>query len=286
MERFMLSREFHERVETAGGFIRFQRSRKEWAAEAAARFVLSPEQMRIEECSQAVWPWNQALLDRLGPLLSTRILHLGSALGEFSVYLAQRGANVTAVDSCLQAVEISRQIASYNGVDINFIHADLRKDVVHPESIDRVVGISVLHHWSRPDVQEILAAAARALRPGASALFIEGVEDSKVFSAVQNLFPAGRRSDKAYRPSILFRSAWRQWLLRQEERDLSTREFIQAAYLFREVTVRGFGLLARLERLTTRKDVSRHLRILDAHLLDALPSLRRYARTLMVEYVR
>ncbi len=54
-----------------------------------------------------------------------KVLDLGCGAGVISVYLAARGFEVTAVDFIPKALEMARKRAEANGVDINFVAADL-----------------------------------------------------------------------------------------------------------------------------------------------------------------
>src|SRR5262245_60430434 len=76
-------------------------------------------------------PWHR---DRPPPLLERvvargarkgRALDIGCGSGSFSVYLAESGYDVTAVDFAAGAVEMTRRAAERAGVTIDVQHADI-----------------------------------------------------------------------------------------------------------------------------------------------------------------
>jgi SAM-dependent methyltransferase len=54
-----------------------------------------------------------------------KVLSLAEGEGRNAVFLARQGYSVTAVDSSLVGIGKGRKLASYHGVDVEFIHADL-----------------------------------------------------------------------------------------------------------------------------------------------------------------
>src|SRR5438094_148859 len=64
------------------------------------------------------------MLAMLGDVSGKNILDLGCGEGGYARELARRGANVTAVDGSARLIEIARQRASAEGVDIRFVHAN------------------------------------------------------------------------------------------------------------------------------------------------------------------
>jgi 2-polyprenyl-3-methyl-5-hydroxy-6-metoxy-1,4-benzoquinol methylase len=281
----MDSREFAARIERRGGLVALQYSRKQWANQALELLETRPAELLVDASPERIWPWNAVLLRELGPLKGKRVLHLGAALGKFSVYMAKQGADVFALEPCAEAIDAARRIARLNEVNVRFAVGDGTDLVSEASSFDWVVGLSTMHHCSKPDVQAILATSSRALVPGGKALFVEGVENSTVFSFVQNLFPAGdgRRSER--RPSMLSRTAWRAYVSSLEERDLSLDEFVRGKRWYESLFFHHFGLLSRLDRIVGSPDWISRIRRWDEQLLE-LPWLAKYCRTLMAVYVR
>ena len=141
------------------------------------------------------------IMTLLGPLEGKRILELGCGFGRFSVFLAQQGAKVTGVDIGPDLVAASKALANVNHVDCEFQTAKPLSLPFEAETYHVVIGMAVRHHLSKPDVSRALSEAYRVLKKAGMAVFIESVENSKLFDFIQNLFPAGRRGSRWYRPS-------------------------------------------------------------------------------------
>lgn len=89
----------------------------------------------------------------LEQLTNKRILDIGSSLGFFSFFLADRGAIVEGWDWSVDNCEATRLIQSLNGVEnANFKVKELNLDTVQtiqPGSFDAVLVLSVFHHIIR-----------------------------------------------------------------------------------------------------------------------------------------
>ncbi|HEV2712188.1 MAG TPA: class I SAM-dependent methyltransferase [Gaiellaceae bacterium] len=225
------------------------------------------------------------LMARLGSLPERAILEIGCGRGKFSVFVAKQGAVVKAVDISEKSIEAARLVAEVNDVECTFVHASATALPFDDDRFDRVVGIAVLHHLPQPsDVANTLREAHRVLRPDGRALFVEPIENSRIFDFIQNLIPRGGGDRGDYRPSILQRRAWAQYRRESDERRLTERELVDAGSIFGTVAIVGhYGLLARLWRILGRRWRTR-LETLDAVLLRTIPPLRYLARDVLVEY--
>lgn len=56
-----------------------------------------------------------------------KVLSLAEGEGRNAVFLAKQGYSVTAVDSSLTGIEKGKRLAQENGVDVEFIHADINE---------------------------------------------------------------------------------------------------------------------------------------------------------------
>lgn len=276
------------RMDSHGGLRDLQFSRRVEAQRTEVFLSRDPQQFIVRDSPEAEKPWGQALLKSLGNIHGQRILQLGCSLGQFAVYLAQQGAHVTAADACPEALLVARRIAEINSVQICFQQASPDQVAVPPGTMDLVFALPTLHHLSRPDVQAAFRITHAALRRDGRAVFVEGVESSPLFSFLQNLIPVGSPTEKKYRPSILFRKQWRQWIVRQEERDMHLSEFYDGARLFQRMRLHPIGLMSRLDRfaILRRRRLLQLIEEVDAAALTRFPSLCRYARTMLVEYVK
>jgi ubiquinone/menaquinone biosynthesis C-methylase UbiE len=224
------------------------------------------------------------LLRLLEPLQGKKILELGCGWGHSAVFLARKGARVTGVDIGPDLIAASKALAKVNDVECEFQTVNIVKLMFPPGSFDAVIGITILHHLSKPDVAQALAEVARVLSANGSAIFIEPVENSKAFDFIQNLLPAGQKGSGWYRPSILQRKGWNEYLLSRDNRVLTTKELIaEGKKNFRSVRISPYGFLVRLERIIGAKH-RRRLQKLDAVLFKICPPLEYLSQTVLVEY--
>lgn len=70
-----------------------------------------------------------------------RVLSLGEGEGRNAVWLAQRGLQVTAVDSSAVGLDKARRLAQERGVEIETRHVDLSDFPIEPEAWDGIVSI-------------------------------------------------------------------------------------------------------------------------------------------------
>jgi ubiquinone/menaquinone biosynthesis C-methylase UbiE len=103
-----------------------------------------------------------------------RVLDIGCGTGGVSLLAAEvvgREGSVLGVDRGEQALAAARANAEERGLaNVDFVRAEV--DTLNDSSrFDALVGRFVLMHQPRP--AEVLAAAARALRPGGRAVFVE-----------------------------------------------------------------------------------------------------------------
>lgn len=229
-------------------------------------------------------PRQSDLVAAMRDVRGKRILEYGSGRGRFTVALAKMGALVTGIDLGPDLVELSRRTAAVNDVVCEFVAGSVEKLPFEDGVFDFVVGSAVLHHLSQEAVGSALGEAYRVLTPEGVALFCEPVENSRIFDAVQNLFPAGRPGTTQYRPSMLQRSRWRAYLETVDDRALSDAELTAARGLFREVDFEYRGLLVRLVRLWPDRKLRELLERADVYLTDRRSPVRRLSQSAIVTY--
>lgn len=228
----------------------------------------------------AEWPALSALLS---PLAGRRVVELGCGNGKLAVWMAKQGAAVTAIDIGPALVHAGRTLAAANGVAVDFRQGSVTGLQLPSASFDLAVGLSVLHHLTPSGVRAALREARRVLAPGGVAVFVEPVEDSPAFAALQNLIPVPAYGGGRPRPSSLDRKAWREYVESLDDRDLTTAELRDAATAagFTRVSVRHHGLLFRLHRLLPLRCRGPLMRL--DRLLLRFPPLRRFAQTALLE---
>ena len=167
--------------------------------DAPERFIIDPAKLPRQQLD---------LVAALPNIEKKEILEFGSGRGEFSVALAKLGGVVTGIDIGEDLTKLATRVAAVNGVECRFIVGCIDKLPFGDGSFDYVVGKAILHHLPRMGVVDAVREACRVLRPGGMALFVEPIENSKLFDLLQNLFPVGQSGTPQYRPSMLQRARW------------------------------------------------------------------------------
>jgi len=224
------------------------------------------------------------IITSLGDLRGIRVLELGSGRGEFSVALAQKGASVVGVDVGEDLVRLGRRVAELNNVDCEFVCASIDDLGLDDQSFDFVVGNAILHHLSVEGVVDSIREVKRVLKPGGKAMFFEPIENSKIFDFIQNLFPAGVPGTRIYRPSILRRQLWRDYLNRSDDRPMTNKELINARGKFEGVEFTYYGLVIRLYRLFRNSTFRRFLVLIDKALTHKFSPVKKLSRSVIVTY--
>jgi 2-polyprenyl-3-methyl-5-hydroxy-6-metoxy-1,4-benzoquinol methylase len=140
-------------------------------------------------------PENRFILARMGNLEGLRVLDLGSGLGESAVYFALRGAQVTATDispaMCRKATELARA----HGTTIEALATPAERLDVEPGSYDVVYGANLLHHVQ--DIDVVLGAVKRALKPGGRCFFWDPLAYNPVINVYRRMATEVRSDDEA-----------------------------------------------------------------------------------------
>lgn len=84
---------------------------------------------------------NNFLTENFNSILKGKILSLAEGEGRNAVFLAKQGYSVTAVDSSLVGINKGRKLAKSNGVNVEFIHADLIEYDLGVNQWDGVISI-------------------------------------------------------------------------------------------------------------------------------------------------
>lgn len=122
-------------------------------------------------------PWHQPEPPRLlASAIAARAapgsaLDLGCGAGSYSIYLAQRGYGVTAVDFMPQAVEMARRRARDAGVDVTVVQADVTQ-FHHPGAFDLILDVGCLHGLSDQLRPAYLQQIRRWLAPGGDFILV------------------------------------------------------------------------------------------------------------------
>jgi ubiquinone/menaquinone biosynthesis C-methylase UbiE len=108
-----------------------------------------------------------------------RVLDCGAGLGHLAVWLAMKGAHVTAIDVSPKSLEVLSKRALHHGVSQNIASRLLPIEQIDYESasFDLAVGEFILHHVM---LDKCMPQIRRVLRPGGKALFLETSAANKV----------------------------------------------------------------------------------------------------------
>jgi SAM-dependent methyltransferase len=250
-----------------------------WAAE------VDPDRLdpaRVASCPTT--PETLRALEALGDPAGRTILDLGCGYGELSVWLALKGAAVTARDISPAMIDVTRRLARRFGVEDRLtFSAGPGESLPYPDgAFDAVFGHDVLHHL---DLRAALAEIRRVLRPGGSAVFAEPLGHNPILNRFRELSPETRTPD---------------------ERPLLFSDLPALAEGFASIRHREFHLLTMAifvwfrwgERLDPNKvrywkrlieEAGRYrrafacLHALDRALFAVLPPARRWARMTVIE---
>jgi tellurite methyltransferase len=124
-------------------------------------------------------PFEEAVI----PFLQGSVLDLGCGLGNLSLAAARRGAHVTALDACPDAVADLNRRAREAGLDVTAQAMDLRS--WRPAALyDAVASIGLFMFFASADARSALAALRGAVGPGgivAVNVLVEGTTYLEMF---------------------------------------------------------------------------------------------------------
>ncbi|MHB1134557.1 MAG: class I SAM-dependent methyltransferase [Chloroflexota bacterium] len=202
----------------------------------------------------------------LGPLAGLRTLEIGPGLGHTTLWLAQRGAEVTAIDISRSSLGKVGERLSAAGQAAHLVQSPGENLPLADGSFDLAFVECVLMHT---DWRRTVAECARVLRPGGRALFIEPLRHHPLVA----LYRATVSSFKATQPHFL---SW--WDFDEIGRHFQGGER-RAFYFFSPGTL-------PLRGTPIDRWLRAPLQAFDRALLDHLPPLRPFAWYLAACYQR
>jgi len=119
-------------------------------------------------------PWNsetppEALVELVesGRVKPGKAIDLGCGAGNYAIYLAGRGFEVTGIDNSPTAIRIARENANQKGVTVNFLVADVLGNLDEvKENFDFAYDWELLHHIFPEKRKKYVENVRRILNPG------------------------------------------------------------------------------------------------------------------------
>lgn len=136
------------------------------------------------------------------------VLEIGCGDNAEAWELAERGLSVTAIDISPVAVEAARARAESEGRSgLQFAEMNAEALTFPDDSFDAVIGSGILHHL---DLELGVPEAARVLRPGGVAVFLEPLGLNPALRAYRRVTPGERTPDEhpLLRADLRFLERW------------------------------------------------------------------------------
>ncbi len=109
---------------------------------------------------------NPIVASELGDIKGKKVLHLQCNTGADTIYLAQKGAQITGVDIVEENIECAKKLAKSANVDVRFIASDILKLLkVHQEQYDLIITTDGVLGWI-PDLTKWGEVVSTLLKPG------------------------------------------------------------------------------------------------------------------------
>jgi cyclopropane fatty-acyl-phospholipid synthase-like methyltransferase len=134
-------------------------------------------------------PWNlekppkilRELIEE-GKIKPCKAIELGCGIGNYVMYLAGKGFDVTGVDFSETAIEIARNTAGQRGIRCTFVAADVLSDIHEiSTSFDFVFDWELLHHIFPEERERYIKNVHRLMNPRGYYLSVCFSEESEQF---------------------------------------------------------------------------------------------------------
>jgi 2-polyprenyl-3-methyl-5-hydroxy-6-metoxy-1,4-benzoquinol methylase len=146
------------------------------ASDSEGGFFMIKDQMEkiYRNMPLAKIPWNmETAPEILQDLVSTqklrpcKVIEFGCGVGNYAIYLASQGFEVTGIDISKTAIKIAKDSASQKGLPCKFIIADVLGDMTNVKGLfDFAYDWELLHHIFPPDRERYIHNVYRLIKPG------------------------------------------------------------------------------------------------------------------------
>lgn len=116
-------------------------------------------------------PRRKNMLELIGDVKGKEILEIGCGNGELSVLLAKDGGNVTSVDISEEAVDHTKKLAEFNGVNLEVYKMDVMDIGSLHKKYDLIVGSYILHHIE--PFEKLVEVLYECMKDNGKGVFIE-----------------------------------------------------------------------------------------------------------------
>ncbi len=130
-------------------FDTFAKDYDEWYSSKLGFFVDTVEKQLIEELAE--------------PKKEQQVLDIGAGTGNYSLWLARKGLNVTAIDQSVEMMKYAKEKAENEGLTIKWMLEDAHILPFENEQFDLVISITAIEFMDQP--QKVLMEAMRVLKP-------------------------------------------------------------------------------------------------------------------------
>jgi SAM-dependent methyltransferase len=238
-------------------------------ASCEGRLEIDARMLEKYAAPRQLWDWRQLGGCLLGNIAGKSVLEVGCGIGEEAVYLAQLGAEVTAIDISEVGIRITRKRAEFNrlGDRVTAQVMSATPTDFAPETFDVVHGIGILHHVG---LEEGLMETRRVLKPGGTGLFLEPMGNSPLVEGLKK--------------RIMRRWGHRLGLgeVTENEENLRYRDLVKYRSRFSHFRLYPYHLLTRVRKLILPRRMHDCLRILDYYTLKVAPFMRYFAGAVVI----
>ena len=198
----------------------------------------------------------------LGEIKGKKVLDYGCGVGENSLLLASRGAEVTGIDISPELVEMARRRLELNQLVGEFRAVSGYNTGLPDGSMDVVFCMAVLHHL---DLDQARREVLRVLKVGGAVIVQEPVRDSRTYTFLRKLIPYSAHDNSEYERPLKRREldAFADGLLCEANRrfqlpfvpllQMVSRRFLDPAVRVDSWMLKAMPALAHLATVEVRK---------------------------------